>query len=50
VLLRALLRDLPGWELDAALDPEGLESCLRVQVELGAVPASLRLEGLIRPL
>lgn len=50
VLLRALLRDLPSWELEAELDPEGLRSCLRLQVELGAVPASLPLGDLIRPL
>jgi len=45
--LRALLRDLEHWELDARLDVQGMENCLRVQKEMGCVPADLRLEGMI---
>ena len=47
---RALLRDLQHWELDARLDVEGIENCLRIQKEMGCVPADLRLEGMIRQL
>jgi len=45
---RALLRDLERWEFDAQLDIEGMENCLRVQQEMGAVPADLQLEGMIQ--
>jgi NitT/TauT family transport system substrate-binding protein len=47
---RALLRDLEHWELDARLDVEGMENCLRIQKETGCVPPDLRLEGVIRQL
>jgi ABC-type nitrate/sulfonate/bicarbonate transport system substrate-binding protein len=45
---RALLRDLERWEVDARLDIEGMENCLRMQQEMGAVPAELQLEGMIQ--
>jgi ABC-type nitrate/sulfonate/bicarbonate transport system substrate-binding protein len=47
---RALLRDLERWEVDARLDINGMENCLRVQREMGAVSADLRLDGMIRQL
>jgi ABC-type nitrate/sulfonate/bicarbonate transport system substrate-binding protein len=47
---RALLRDLERWELDARLDVQGMENCLRVQKEMGCVAHDLRLEGMIRQL
>jgi ABC-type nitrate/sulfonate/bicarbonate transport system substrate-binding protein len=50
VFRRALLRDLAHWELDARLDPAGMENCLRVQQEMGAVPATLTTRGMVRQL
>jgi NitT/TauT family transport system substrate-binding protein len=47
---RALSRDLERWELDARLDIRGMENCLRVQMQMGSVPAHLQLEGMIRQL
>jgi NitT/TauT family transport system substrate-binding protein len=47
---RALLRDLERWELEARLDMQGMENCLRVQKEMGCVPADLGLEGMIEQL
>jgi NitT/TauT family transport system substrate-binding protein len=47
---RALLRDLQRWELDARLDLQGMENCLRVQKQMGCVPAGLRLEGMVEQL
>ena len=47
---RALLRDLEHWEIDARLDVQGMENCLRVQKEMGSVPSDLRLEGAIKQL
>jgi hypothetical protein len=50
VFQQALLRDLARWELDARLDPEGMENCLRLQVELGAVPGGWRADRLVERL
>lgn len=47
---RALLRDLERWELDARLDLQGMENCLRIQKEMGSVPDDMRLEGMIEQL
>ncbi len=50
VMRRALLRDLDHWELDARLDPTGMENCLQIQTELGAVPAGSRVGGMVEQL
>jgi hypothetical protein len=47
---RALLRDLQRWAVDARLNVPGMENCLRVQKDLGCVPADLRLDGMIEQL
>jgi ABC-type nitrate/sulfonate/bicarbonate transport system substrate-binding protein len=47
---RALFRDLRRWELDARLDLQGMENCLRVQKQMGSVPSDLELEGMTRQL
>jgi NitT/TauT family transport system substrate-binding protein len=38
---RALLRGLANWELDAKLDLEGMQNCLGIQAQTGAIPATL---------
>jgi NitT/TauT family transport system substrate-binding protein len=43
----ALLRDLAHWELEARLDPTGVENCVRIQTELGAVPAGFSIGGMV---
>jgi NitT/TauT family transport system substrate-binding protein len=47
---RALLRDLGRWELEARLDIEGMANCLRIQKEMGSVPAGLEPAGMIEQL
>jgi ABC-type nitrate/sulfonate/bicarbonate transport system substrate-binding protein len=47
---RALTRDLDHWELEARLDINGMQNCLRVQKETGCVPDDLQLEGMIEQL
>jgi len=47
---RALLRNLERWEVAARLDIEGMNNCLKVQQEIGAVPADLQLDGMIQQL
>jgi ABC-type nitrate/sulfonate/bicarbonate transport system substrate-binding protein len=37
----ALQRDLANWELDARVDLVGLENCLRLQEQAGAIPCGL---------
>jgi ABC-type nitrate/sulfonate/bicarbonate transport system substrate-binding protein len=46
----ALLRDVEHWELDARLDLEGMENCLKVQKQMGCVPSGLQLPGMIEQL
>jgi NitT/TauT family transport system substrate-binding protein len=48
--LRALLRDLDHWQLDARLDVQGMENCLQVQKQMGWVPPNVQLEGMVRQL
>ena len=50
VMRRALLRDLDHWELEARLDPTGMENCLHMQTELGAVPAGSSIGGMVEQL
>ena len=47
VFERALQRDLPRWETDARLDMDGLQSALKVQEEMGLVPADLVLGEMV---
>lgn len=42
VFRRALYRDLGNWETEARIDPEGMENCLAIQREIGAVNDGLR--------
>jgi ABC-type nitrate/sulfonate/bicarbonate transport system substrate-binding protein len=44
---RALLRDLDHWQLETRLDAKGMKNCLRIQKQMGAVPADMGLEGMI---
>ena len=48
IFLRAILRGLENWELDAQLDMEGMENCLRIQKETGAISTNLDLPLLIQ--
>ena len=50
VFQRALRRDLERWELDARLDLEGMENCLRVQADMGGAASALDVAGLCRQL
>lgn len=43
----ALNRHLPNLEPDARIDLKGLENCIRIQLELGAIPEEIRPEELI---
>ena len=47
VFRRALNRHLPDLEPDAAIDREGLENCIRIQRELGAIPVKIRPEEMV---
>jgi ABC-type nitrate/sulfonate/bicarbonate transport system substrate-binding protein len=47
VFRSALNRHLPNLEPDAAIDLEGLENCIRIQLELGAIPREIRPEEMI---
>ena len=47
VFEKALLRDLPRWEIDARLDMEGLENALTVQAEMGLITADLDLDEMV---
>jgi len=44
----ALLRGLDTWELDAELNLEGMENCLDIQKETGAVPTKLDLSVMVQ--
>lgn len=48
VFRQALLRGLETWELDAELDIEGMENCLDIQKETGAISAKLNLPAMIQ--
>ena len=37
----ALHRDLANWEVDAKVDIEGLNNCLKIQVEVGAITCDI---------
>ena len=50
VFRRALMRDLEHWELDARLDRQGLENCLRVQTEMGCAEPGLEVDRFCRQL
>ena len=50
VFERALQRDLPRWETDARLDMGGLQSALKVQEEMGLVPADFSLDEMVNQL
>ena len=47
VFRSALNRHLPNLEPDATIDIEGLENCIRIQRELGAIPGAIRPEEMI---
>ena len=47
VFRNALNRHLPNLEPDAQIDLEGLENCIRIQMELGAIPEQLQPEEMI---
>jgi NitT/TauT family transport system substrate-binding protein len=47
VFRSALNRHLPNLEPDAQIDPEGLENCIRIQMELGAIPRRIHPEEMI---
>ncbi len=47
VFRTALNRHLPNLEPDARIDIEGLENCIRIQQELGAIPCQIRPEEII---
>jgi ABC-type nitrate/sulfonate/bicarbonate transport system substrate-binding protein len=47
VFRRALKRYLPNLEPDAAIDVKGLENCIRIQCELGAISREIRPEEII---
>jgi len=46
----ALMRDLPRWQTEGRVDSSGLREALKVQADLGPLPPSLRLDGLLHPL
>ncbi len=37
IFRKALLRDLANWEFETRIDMEGMENCIRIQKEIGAV-------------
>jgi len=41
---------LETWELDAQLDMEGMENCLGIHEEIGAIPAELDLPAMVQQL
>lgn len=45
--LKALNRHLPGLESDARIDPAGLENCINIQMEIGAIPRKIGIDELI---
>lgn len=47
VFRSALNRHLPNLEPDARIDIEGLENCIRIQLELGAIPCQIRPEEMV---
>jgi NitT/TauT family transport system substrate-binding protein len=47
VFRSALNRHLPNLEPDAQIDPEGLENCIRIQQELGAIHREILPEEII---
>lgn len=47
VFRMALNRHLPNLEPDAQIDPEGLENCIRIQRELGAIHKEILPEEII---
>lgn len=47
VFRSALNRHLPNLEPNAAIDLEGLENCIRIQRELGAIPRDIQPEEMI---
>ncbi|MDO9111946.1 MAG: ABC transporter substrate-binding protein [Desulfatirhabdiaceae bacterium] len=47
VFRSALNRHLPNLEPDAQIDLEGLENCIRIQMELGAIPGQIQPEEII---
>lgn len=50
VFRKALLRDLERWALDAQLDLEGMDNCLRVQAQMGGAAPTLGVGDLCRQL
>lgn len=50
VFQRAMMRGLETWELDAQLDMEGMENCLGIHEEIGAIPAELDLPAMVQQL
>ena len=47
VFRSALNRHLPNLEPDAQIDLEGLENCIRIQMELGAIPRQIQPEEMM---
>jgi NitT/TauT family transport system substrate-binding protein len=47
VVRMALERDIGHWEMDARIDIEGLENCIRIQEELGSIPPGIRAEDIV---
>lgn len=53
IVLRAILRGLETWELDGRLDIHGVQNCVRVQQDQGAIPRKLEwlpmIDDICRP-
>jgi hypothetical protein len=47
VFRSALNRHLPNLEPNGRIDFEGLENCIRIQLELGAIPRQIRPEEML---
>lgn len=47
VFRSALKRHLPNMALDARIDSEGLENCIRIQLALGDIPEAIRVDDMV---
>lgn len=50
IVMRAILRGLETWELDGQLDIDGVQNCVRVQQDQGAIPRELDWSPMIHEL
>ena len=48
IFKKALLRNLDGWELDAAVNVEGLRNAIQVQKEMGVKVPALDLNKMVQ--